>query len=96
MEFVNDFLAICGGISIIGGAAAVIWKWAHPAITLNKRIETLEEHAKNDYKAINDIQEMQSALCQAMVALIDHEITGNQIEGLKKTKTELIKAITKC
>lgn len=43
-EFVQIFLSICGGVSIIGGAAAVIFKWITPAFRLNKRVETLEEH----------------------------------------------------
>ena len=43
-EFVQIFLSICGGVSIVGGAAAVIFKWITPAFRLNKRVETLEEH----------------------------------------------------
>lgn len=43
-EFIQFFLSICGGVSIIGGAAAVIFKWITPAFRLNKRVETLEEH----------------------------------------------------
>ena len=48
-EFVQIFLSICGGISIVGGAAAVIFKWITPAFRLNKRVETLEEHDRRDY-----------------------------------------------
>ena len=29
-EFVQIFLSICGGVSIVGGAAAVIFKWITP------------------------------------------------------------------
>ena len=43
-EFVQIFLSICGGVSIVGGAAAVIFKWIAPAFRLNKRVEALEEH----------------------------------------------------
>ena len=43
-EFIQFFLTICGGISIVGGAAAVIVKWIAPAFRLNRRVEVLEDH----------------------------------------------------
>lgn len=48
-EFVQIFLSFCGGVSIVGGAAAVIFKWITPAFRLNKRVETLEEHDRRAY-----------------------------------------------
>ena len=45
-EFIQFFLSICGGVSIVGGAAAVIFKWIAPAFRLNKRVEILEDHAE--------------------------------------------------
>ena len=59
-EFVQVFLSICGGVSIVGGAAAVIFKWITPAFRLNKRVETLEEHDRRDYSQIsgNNVEEL--------------------------------------
>lgn len=94
METINAILAICGGISIIGGAIAVIWKWIKPAVSFKKRIERLEEKADNDYESIKRIEDMQAAMCQAMIAIMDHDITGNHVEGLKKTKADLVKKLT--
>lgn len=100
MDFVgtiNIILSVCGGISIIGGAIAVVWKWIRPAVKLKDRVEDLELKAANDYEAINDIKAMNAASCQALIAIIDHELTGNSVDGLKKTKNDLIKLITeKC
>ena len=50
METIQTILAICGGISVIGGAAAVIHKWIAPAVKLNDRVETLERHDKRDLR----------------------------------------------
>lgn len=94
MEIINSVLAICGGISIIGGAVAVVWKWVRPAMQLKDRVDKLETKADNDFAAINDIKTMNAATCQALIAIIDHELTGNSVEGLKKTKNDLIKLIT--
>lgn len=90
-EFINTFLAICGGISIVGGAVAIIWKMVNPAVKLGKRVEALEDKAEKDYAAIEDIKSAQSLLCQGMIAMIDSQLSGNNVENLKKTKDNLIK-----
>ena len=90
-EFVNTVLSICGGISIIGGAIAIIWKVVNPAVKLGKRVEILEEKSDKDYNAIEDIKSAQSLLCQGMLAMIDAQLSGNNVENLRKTKDSLIK-----
>lgn len=90
-EFINTFLAICGGVSIVGGAIAVIWKAVNPAIKLGKRVEVLEKKADSDYASIEDIKSAQSLLCQGMIAMIDAQLSGNNVENLKKTKDSMIK-----
>ena len=90
-EFIDAFLAICGGVTIVGGAFAVILKLFKPTINMHKRVEILEEKSNKDFEAINDIKNAQSILCQGMIALIDSRLTGNNEENLKKTKDEMIK-----
>lgn len=93
-EVINTFLSICGGISITGGAVVMIWKLVNPAVNLKKRVETLEQKADNDYKDIQDIKKMQSAVCQALVDIMDHQIYGNHTAKMEQTKKDLIKLIT--
>lgn len=95
IEFVNTLLAICGGVSVVGGAVVMIWKAVNPAVKLGKRVEVLEEKTKKDYADINDIKEAQSILCQGMIALIDSHLTGNNEENLKKTKDNMIEHLAK-
>ena len=52
MEYIQTILAICGGISIIGGAGAVIVKVIKPAFHLTARVQKLEEHSDKDYKRL--------------------------------------------
>ena len=109
MEFGKTFLAICGAITIIGGASRVIYGWVKPAIRLKSRVKTLEEtvdpelgkkvakleeNVQKDYKSIQEIKDMQSLLCQGMIAMIDNRITGKNIDGLKKTKEAMIKHLS--
>lgn len=52
-------LSICGAVSIVGGAGAVIIKVIKPAFRLTKRVEKLEEHSDKDYKRLVALEEMQ-------------------------------------
>ena len=90
-DFINTILTICGGVSIVGGAVAIIWKMVNPAVKLGKRVEVLEEKSDKDYASIEDIKSAQSLLCQGMIAMIDTQLTGNNVENLKKTKDSMIK-----
>lgn len=83
-EFVQIFLSICGGVSIVGGAAAVIFKWITPAFRLNKRVETLEEHDKRDYESLQRIAERDSLILEVLSTMLDSQISGNNVEELKK------------
>ena len=83
-EFVQIFLSICGGVSIVGGAAAVIFKWITPAFRLNKRVETLEE-----YESLRRIAERDSLILEVLSTMLDSQISGNNVEELKKTKQKL-------
>lgn len=88
-EFIQYFLSICGGISIIGGAAAVILKWIRPAFRLNKRVEILEDHDKRDFETLKRIAERDSLILEVLSTMLDSQITGNNREELKKTKQKL-------
>lgn len=88
-EFIQFFLSICGGVSIIGGAAAVIFKWITPAFRLNKRVETLEEHDRQDYESLRRIAERDSLILEVLSTMLDSQISGNNVEELKKTKQKL-------
>jgi hypothetical protein len=88
-EFAQIFLSICGGVSIVGGAAAVIFKWITPAFRLNKRVETLEEHDRRDYESLRRIAERDSLILEVLSTMLDSQISGNNVEELKKTKQKL-------
>ena len=49
METIQTILAVCGGISVVGGAAAVIKKWIAPAVKLNDRVKVLGDNDTNDF-----------------------------------------------
>ena len=105
MDYINTTMQIFGYITASGAAVGVVLKAfkafrkptdnnSQKLVEHEEQIKDLKAKADNDYRAISDIKSMQSAVCQALIALIDHEITGNHIDGLKNTKKDLIKQLT--
>ena len=86
-------LSICGAVSIVGGAGAVIIKVIKPAFRLTKRVEKLEELSDKDYKRLLALEEMQKQQSKSLAALLNHKITGNGIESMKKIRDELLESI---
>lgn len=102
MEFIQTFLSICGGISIIGGAIAVVWKLVKPATEFSKRVDKLEKHEIDFYKkqdemkgTIDAIAATQKEIIRIQLSILNHEITGNGVDEMKKIRDELTDLIVK-
>lgn len=102
MEIVQSVLSICGGISIVGGAVAVIWKFIKPATLIADRVETLERHDKESYKQMEELQKLlaevqstQKETIRCLLSMLNHEITGNGVEEMKKIRDEITNMIVK-
>lgn len=93
IEFVQILLSICGAVSIVGGAGAVIIKVIAPAFRLSKRVERLEEFNEKDFQRLQSLEEMQKQQSKCLAAMLNHEITGNGIESMKKIRDELLESI---
>lgn len=93
LEFVQTLLSVCGAISIVGGAGAIILKVIAPAFKLSKRVEKLEMYNEKDYKRLQSLEEMQKQQSKCLAAMLNHTITGNGIENMKKIRDELLENI---
>lgn len=105
LEFIKELLSICSGITVIGAACSIIYKAykqaKQPQKDIEERVGAIETDIKdiknklnNDYDSINQNREDTQLLMRSMFNLIENKITGNNIEGLKKTRDELIQALT--
>ena len=96
---------ICVGISTVGAAGTIIYKAyteaKKPQEDTNKRLDNIEKRLDgidqkltNDYTQINQNRDDMNLLMRSMFDLIENKITGNNVEGLKKTRDDLIHALT--
>lgn len=89
------FLAMCGSIATIAGAAAVIYaiyKKAKQPDT--ERDETLAKHSElldNDNRRLKELEDSNKIIMQSMLALMSHAIDGNHTEDLKQARDDLQK-----
>ena len=60
-----------------------------PSQDLSETVESHQRMLDADKKRLDSIEEGQNALCKAMVALLNHGITGNSVDKLKEAQTEL-------
>ena len=95
MELINAVLAVCGGISIIGGAGVVVWKVVRPALSMSRRLETVEARTERDYKELREISARDSLILETLSTMLDSQITGNNVEQLKEQKRKLISYLAK-
>lgn len=98
-------MVICGWIITVGGAGTVIVKvykgLRKPKDSVDNRLTIIENDVKDikgklqsDYDSINHNRNDMNLLMRSVFSLIENKITGNNIEGLKKTRDDLIEALT--
>lgn len=84
-------LAICGAISVIGGAINLLLNWRKES-TVTKHDKALKDHEIRIRSLENNSKEQDSfikVLCSSVLALVSHEINGNSIDKLKDAQKDL-------
>ena len=64
-----------------------------PAFLLNKRVSQLEVYNDKDYKKLQSLEDMQKQQSKCLAAMLNHQITGNGIDEMKKIRDELLENI---
>lgn len=84
-------LAICGAITTLGGVINLFLNWHKQS-----RITRHDEALKNHEIRIKDLEEKTrdqdgfiKVLCNSILALVSHEISGNSTEKLMDAQKEL-------
>ena len=91
-------LAIAGAIVTLGGATAVIKRWwssskgmknQEQINKLDKRVESVEIKTLRLENHQKDTDEFAKIMCNSMLALLNHAITGSSVEKLKEAEEEI-------
>lgn len=82
-------LAVSGGLVVLYNATNALLKVVSPLKKIKDKVDNHEERLIKDYNRINEIEKSNNMICKCMLALMDHEITGNSVEKLKSTRADL-------
>lgn len=93
-EAIEVILFASGVIVAVGGATAVIVRWITPAIRFRERFNNMEREQCQVKEELKEVRAMSSLMCKGMLAILDHEVTGNSIDKLKSVKDELRNYLT--
>lgn len=100
LQFFQTLLTICGGITCVVGCITAVGKLFAPFKELKAKVDEHEEKLTKDSdemeemrSTIKQVAEADKILCAVLLEMLDHEITGNHIERLKKTRGKLEKYI---
>lgn len=86
----NTILQLFGAIAVLGGGIKIIISALSPYRDLKERMKKTESKTQGVEQALNRIEDAQKIQGRALMELLNHMITGNDIEALKDRYDELV------
>ena len=100
MEWWGWVAAGIGAIVLVSNGISAVKNIFAPLLKLDSRVKEIEKHDERDVNRFDlydmkfkQQEETNQATLQALLALINHNIDGNGIDGMKKARDELMKYI---
>lgn len=92
MEFTitsDQILGLCAFITAVFGVYKIIKELRKPSDDLKAKVENHDRLLDSDNKRLKEVEESNRLILQSLLVIVNHEISGNGIEGMKKTRDEL-------
>ena len=93
----NTILSFFGAVAVIGGGLKLLINLFNPFHELKERLDKHDQLFDNDNKRLRDIdealeriEESQKLQGRAIMEQLNHVISGNDIDKLKKRYTDLV------
>ena len=99
---IEGILWVCGVIVTLGAVAGVISRFLAPIKKLRKdvdgkvdfleykelkeRVDKLENYQDVDHKKLQKIDKGNEHICECLLAIMDHELDGNNVDRLQTAK----------
>ena len=92
MEFTitsTQILAFCAFVSAIYGAYKIVKELKKPSDNLKEEVDRHATLLDTDNKRLQEIESSNKMILQTLLAIINHDITGNGIDKMKKIRDDL-------
>ncbi len=85
----SDLVYICGAVATIWGIVKIIKEIKKPSDDLKETVDHHGECLHNDKIRIDSMEQEQRLICRSLLAMINHELTGNSVDKLKEMRDDL-------
>ena len=85
----NQILWFCALITSLWGVWKIVKEWKKPSDELKNTVEKHSELLDVDNKRLREIESSDKMILQCLLAIINHNITGNGIDRMKEIRDEL-------
>ena len=85
----DQILALCAFVTAIWGVYKIIKEVRKPSDDLKSKVETHERLLESDNRRLNEVEQSNKLILQSLLVIVNHEISGNGIEAMKKQRDEL-------
>lgn len=92
MEFTitsDQILGLCAFITAVFGVYKIIKELRKPSDDLKQMVDDHTRMLDSDNRRLKEVEESNRLILQSLLVIVNHEISGNGIEGMKKTRDEL-------
>lgn len=92
MEFTitsDQILGLCAFITAVFGVYKIIKELRKPSDDLKQKVDGHTRMLDSDNRRLKEVEESNRLILQSLLVIVNHEISGNGIEGMKKTRDEL-------
>lgn len=91
-DFRGFIVVLAALVVFLGGVLGIVKNWRDlrkPSADIVNWRKATDEKLKNDNERLNALESANRVLCHSLLAIMNHEITGNSIENLKKAQKEM-------
>ena len=94
MEFTitsSQLLGFCTLVIALWGVYKIFKEIVKPSNDLRKKVDRHDELLREENDKLKEVEASNKMILQSMFVIVNHEITGNGIEQMKKTRSDLEK-----
>lgn len=85
----NQILAFCGLVTALYGVWKIVKEMKKPGDDLKETVEKHSQRLDKDNRRLEEVEESNQMILKCLYAILNHEITGNNVDKLTARRDEL-------
>ena len=85
----SQILAFCGLVTALYGVWKIVKEMKKPGDDLKETVERHSQFLDKDNRRLKEVEESNQMILKCLYAILNHEITGNNVDKLTARRDEL-------